>query len=121
MEPIWTVGTILAALATVGGAIQTYRSLITTREAEVRFARLLRDRRLRDRLLDELTKKDVGDQTLSQIQADVNRLLLELPKQQRRLLASGLYQPSVRGRRDFLLKLATEPETGNASNPPQRH
>ena len=113
MEPIVTAVSLLAALTALAGTVHSCRQLRNARTAELRFRELLvNNPDLRRRIQEELTKKNVGDRTLEDLETSVSYLLMQLPKDQQFPLRAAIKQSSRRGQRDYLLKLAAD-ETGH--------
>ncbi|MEO8379239.1 MAG: hypothetical protein ABI779_06210 [Acidobacteriota bacterium] len=116
MESFIAVAAVLATVAALGGAIESYRSLRRARAA-VSFACELisRNSHLQKELLDSLSKRTVGEQTLTNLESQVTRALSQMPAEYRRPVWEAMNQPSSRGRRDYMLKLASsERAHGNA-------
>jgi len=109
MEPLIAIASILVAIAAWTATAHSYHVMRASRSAELQMRELLlTDPKLRDELLDALSKRRVGDQTIDEFEKRIARLLVRMPKQHQPRVRAALTQRSRRGQRDYMFKLACE-------------
>jgi hypothetical protein len=105
---LFTLGAMIGVAVTAGGLVESLRALMFTRTAEKQLLRELRKQaKVRDDLISELVQPEVGENIVAGAALQLAALVSSLPQRSQRFLLKGLHQPSLRGRRDFILKLAT--------------
>jgi hypothetical protein len=115
MGSLFTLGSVVGALVAAVGVALSFHTLVLTVAAERELLDVLRKQaKVRDELISALVKTNVGEKVLIDAEKRLADLVLVLPKRSQRFLFKGLHQPSSRGRRDFMLKLATRAMTDAA-------